>query len=81
MLSAMLGLDFYQAFRFNPFLCLLVPFAVVLYIEYLVARRYGREPLQARIPRCVWVIIIVVAIGYGIARNLPWFSFLAPTIV
>lgn len=78
MLIATLTGNFYQAFRYNYLLFILLPFGVILSVDFLISRWKGRTSLLTRIPDIVWIVLIVILIIYGIARNLPWFSFLAP---
>ncbi len=81
MLFACFTLDFYQAFRYNALLFLLLPLGLGLYIESIFALRAQRPPIYQKIPNSFWVSLIIIAIIYAILRNLPWFSFLAPTTV
>lgn len=79
MLIATLTGDFYRAFRYNPLLFIMLPFGVILLVDFLLSKWKGRTNLLMRIPNMVWIVLIVILVVYGIARNLPWFSFLAPT--
>ena len=78
MLFALLKGEFYQAFRYNPLAFALLPAALGLFIEWLIARAQKRTPWVNRIPNAWWVAVIVIVLIYGVMRNLPWFSFLAP---
>lgn len=79
MFLSMLCLDFYQAFRFNPFLFILLPFFLILgifqYKRWLFNQKY------VVIPNFVWNSLLIITILYGILRNLDIFSFLAPTLI
>lgn len=79
MFLSMLCLDFYQAFRFNPFLFILLPFFLILgifqYERWLFNQKY------VVIPNFVWNSLLIITILYGILRNLDIFSFLAPTLI
>lgn len=82
MLESLLFGNFYQAFRFNPLLFILLPFGAVLLIDWSITRRnvsHNRKALVDRVPEWVWIGLIVIAVLYGILRNLAPFSFLAPT--
>lgn len=81
MFDALLMGDLYQVFRYNPFCFLLLPAMLVLLINYCYAQYKGQESWASRIPEWVWVVLIIVAIAYGVLRNLPCGSFLAPTEV
>lgn len=79
MAVALLELDFYQAFRYNPFVFTTTPALVVVYVwQYIVYVK------QNRLLKYLDAFLISYAIGliiFGIIRNLSIFSWLAPTIV
>lgn len=72
---SLLKLDFYQAFRYNSLVIILLPFLLMYFIYVNVF--CGKK----KIPQFVWVILLIMVILYGILRNMPRFSFLAPIIV
>ena len=72
---ALLRLDFYQAFRYNMLVVIAIPFFIV----HLVCRYIFK--LQYKIPNWILCILIVIVILYGVLRNIPYFSFLAPTTI
>lgn len=78
MLQAILQLNFYQAFRYNPLLFISLPFFIFFTIEGIITKK---DPLYNKIPNKTLITIIIIFIIYGILRNLPLFDFLAPTIV
>ncbi len=75
---------FYQAFRYNPLLCLLLPwfmlYAGICMIQWVI---YGRETISRRIP--VWIIytVLLIVVLYGVIRNIDNYPFtlLAPARV
>ena len=79
MLKSIIKLDFYQAFRFNPFLFILFPFALVLLIDHIYSLLKGKKSLYKKIPNYVYNTILVIALIYWILRNI--FPILAPTVV
>lgn len=81
MLAAILTGDFYQALRYNPLICILLPLAIVYLVDYLINQARGQKSLLVRTPNWVWILMIVVLVIYGIMRNLLWFEYLAPTEV
>ena len=79
MLKSMLVFDFYQAFRYNPFLFILSPFIFFLLFNYLYFYYRKKESIFKKIPNKIWNILLVITIIYWILRNIiPW---LAPTVV
>lgn len=62
--------NFYQALRFNALLFIM---PIMLGIYYFLCRMK-----KNKIATVMLVIMLVVAIGYGVLRNLPSFEFLAP---
>jgi hypothetical protein len=71
-------LDVLGALSMNPLFMLLLPCLVYLYLAWLIGtlrpRARSTEPATTWI---VWVILVSFVV-FWIARNLPWFSFLAP---
>ena len=81
-LRSILHFDFYQALRYNAVFTLGLPFLAV-YFSALAASfiKYGGDRISEKIPmKPVWVFI-AAAVIYGILRNIPAFSFLAPTML
>lgn len=81
-LRALLHLDFYQALRYNALFTVCAPF-VGIYIAVSAYRyvRYGSEPAKVKIPLWPLWVLCAVAVCYGVLRNIPEFSFLAPTML
>ena len=75
MLFSIIKLDFYQAFRFNPLVFILL----VLYIIYFILKYLIK--INIKIPDKALYGLIVLLIVYGILRNIPMFSYLKPTII
>ena len=78
-LRSVLHLDFYQALRYNAIFTLALPFLIIyggaLAVSYI---RFGKDKISGKVSmKIVWVLI-AAAIIYGILRNIPAFSFLAP---
>lgn len=72
---SLVKLDFYQAFRYNMLIIIAIPF----FILHVMCRYIFK--LKYRIPNYVWYMLIVIVILFGILRNIPYFSFLAPTTI
>lgn len=83
-LASLLRLEFYQAFRWNPLLVLLLPFALVYLVWGSISWvRLGRNTLDDRIPaRLLWILLAAVLVYFPL-RNLPLWPFvlLQPTPV
>lgn len=79
MILSILELDFYQAFRFNPLifilLIMLILFSIVQISTFINKRKF------IHINNKVYIVLIIVLIVYTIMRNMECFSFLLPTIV
>lgn len=75
MIFSILKLDFYQAFRYNPLLFILS----ILYIIFIVERVIRKK--DYKVSNKAAIVILVILILYAVARNIPAFSCLAPTVV
>lgn len=74
--------EFYQAFRYNPLIFILLPVLIPYMIYLLIVYVFDLEDyIVKKIPSYVWVILLIITILFGILRNLSVFVFLAPTIV
>lgn len=82
MIKAIFIGDFNQAFRFNPAIFIITPFAFIFTVFEAVAFIRGKtNVLRKIIPFWVYIVVLVLLLAFGIIRNIPIFSFLAPTIV
>ena len=78
-LRSVLHFDFYQALRYNAIFTIALPFLIIyggaLSISFI---RFGKDKISEKISmKIVWVLV-AAAIIYGILRNIPAVSFLAP---
>ena len=79
-----LHMRFYQAFRYNPLLVLILPWLILYYlicwIQWLIC---GREKLSVNIPLWIPMTVLIMMLIYGIVRNIGVYPFtvLAPTKV
>ena len=78
MLLSLFKLDFYQAFRYNPLVFILLILSIIYFILKLILKRFN---INIKMPEYIWYILLVIIIVYGILRNIPLFSFLSPTEV
>ena len=68
--------DIYQAFRYNPIIFIDLPILFILFVLNIFLK------INKNIKKITDVIIIFLAtitIIFGVIRNIPIFSFLAPT--
>ena len=78
-LRALLMGNFYQAFRYNNLIVLLPLFLIYYLEEYLQKKNYKTLNLNRFMNNKFWISLLICVIGYGILRNINYFSFLAPT--
>ena len=78
MFLTLLKLDFYQAFRYNPLLFITLPIFIFFIGNAILAKK---EPLYNKVPNKIWIATIILFISYGVLRNIPFFDFLAPTLI
>ena len=77
MVEAILKLDFYQAYRFNPLLfCLLIIF--IIYGFYILICKIIKKNYY-KIGEREWLILLILVILFMILRNIPYFEYLKPT--
>lgn len=77
MFISLFKLDFYQAFRFNPYMFILLILAVIYGLFCLI-----KFIIYKKKPHINIKIIIGIAYSlliYMVLRNIPLFDFLAPT--
>ena len=77
---AIFELDFYQAFRYNALVFILLPFLCIYFIYQSYITIFNKkDKLTKKIPNNVYYILLVIVIIFGIIRNIDAFSWLAPT--
>ena len=76
LLFSLIHLDFYQAFRYNPLVFILLILSMVYWLFKLILKKFSIDLI---IPNFVWYILLFIVIIYGIMRNIPFFNFLIPT--
>ena len=81
MCYSLLSLDFYQAFRYNPGIMVILPILLFFLIVYLAKYIRGKSTETHKTQHIIFIVLIIGLILFGIARNIPCLDFLAPTIV
>ncbi len=79
MILSLLELDFYQAFRFNPLIFILLIIMILFFIVEMFIFINKRKLI--RVNNKVYLGLVIVLVIYTILRNISYFSFLLPTIV
>lgn len=79
MLFSLLSLKIKDAFMYNQLMFILLPFIVIYYLYFMYSHIVGKKAdLLNRLPKGIWVVLLVSVFVFGIMRNLPWFPFLRP---
>lgn len=79
MIKSILKFEFYQAFRYNPLLFILLilgTFLVIINVILKISKKSLIIPRERE-----WVILAGVIIIYFVLRNISLFDFLLPTKV
>lgn len=79
MIKALFRLDFYQAFRYNPFIFCCLIFGIIYLVINIILKLLGKKLI---IPKeRDFIIFTILIISYFLIRNIPLFDFLIPTEV
>ena len=78
MFFSILHLEFYQAFRYNPLVFILLILSIIYLKIKFILKKFN---INIKIPEYIWYILLVIIIVYGILRNIPELSWLTPTEV
>ena len=77
MFYSLLKLEFYQAFRYNPFIFILL-ILLIIYIAYIIiCKILKKKYYKLNIKHLI--IISAIAIIFMVLRNIEYFSYLQPT--
>lgn len=57
---------------------MLLPVGLLLFGDMLWRKSQGKPSFASKIPEWAWIALIIILLIYGVLRNLPAFSFLAP---
>ena len=78
LLFSLIKLDFYQAFRYNPLVFILLIIGIIYLLIKFILKKFN---IIIKVPNYVWYILIIIVIIYGILRNIKEFRWLTPTNV
>lgn len=79
MIKSLFHLDFYQAFRYNPLLFILLICGIIYLIINIVLYIKKKALIKPSVKILVFILILLIV--YMILRNIPLFSYLIPTEV
>lgn len=79
MLGALLKGNFYQAFRYNPLVFMLLPFIIFYIVDLIHSKITKKELYTNRVNNKVFYVLIVILLIYGLLRNIDGFEVLRPT--
>ncbi len=68
--------DFYQAIRYNMIIFLDIPLII---LGTIIQYKYKKNEKLTKAINIMYVILVIITILFGVLRNMPMFSFLAPT--
>lgn len=71
--------NFYQAFRYNPLLFIMLPFLLFYLIDLIISKVKKKKPISSKIPNYLLYLLIIIFLLYGVLRNLDFFDYLRPT--
>ena len=77
ILSLMEG-EFYQAFRYNPIIFIDVPLIIITSIIDFI---FKNNKKVRKVTNVIYIMLLIITLIFGVLRNIPYFSFLAPTIL
>ncbi len=79
MIFALLHGDIKQAFAYNSLVMILLPLFLFIGVHHYYCWLKNKDDIWLKkIPNWFWYILIIIAILFGILRNIEFFSFLAP---
>ena len=73
LVLSLMELNLIQAFRYN----MLVFFLAPLYLIYLLLVRRGKTKHSG----ILMGVMVVLTIAFGVLRNLPYFEWMAPSVI
>lgn len=68
--------DIYQAFRYNPIIFIDIPIIIITSIIDFI---FKENKKVKKVTNIIYIMLLVLTLVFGVLRNIPYFSFLAPT--
>lgn len=77
---SLLKFDLYQAIRYNALVTMLLAIAILYLINFIQNYFYNQNK-KIIIKKEIVVLFLIITLAYGLLRNIPYFEYLAPTII
>lgn len=68
--------NIYQAFRYNPIIFIDIPLIMITSIIDFI---YKDNKKVKKVTNVIYIMLLIITLVFGVLRNIPYFSFLAPT--
>jgi len=68
--------NIYQAFRYNPIIFIDIPLIIITSIIDFI---YKDNKKVKKVTNVIYIMLLIITLVFGVLRNIPYFSFLAPT--
>lgn len=78
MFISLASLDFKAAFSYNAYVMTVGPVAAVFVLKHYIIYVLKGNKKTGKFENALLIIALILAIVFGIIRNIPAFSFLAP---
>ena len=78
MFISLASLDFKAAFSYNAYVMTVGPIAAVFILKHYIIYVLKGNKKIGKLENALLIIALILAIVFGIIRNIPTFSFLAP---
>ena len=78
LLFSLFELNFYQAFRSNPLVFILLILSIFYLLIKVILKIFN---ISITIPNYIYYILLVIIILFGILRNIPGFEILKPICI
>lgn len=71
LVFALFTLNFKEAFNSNPLVFIYMPFIIAYFVYYDYLYVYQKkDKIICKIPNWIWIILIIITLGYGVIRNM-----------
>lgn len=77
---SIIKLDFYQAIRYNALSPMLLALGI-LYLINFIQNSFFKKKKELVINKQIILCFLIITLIYGVLRNIPYFVWLAPTII